>query len=95
MSVEVILIAGISALAGVISILWTAFFWPLVSKMMKLVERLEQEQPKQTTALKTLVVSNEAIRHATAQHLKLQDDHTKTLTGLLEAVRDGACRQPR
>lgn len=96
---ESILMTGIGALAGVIALLWKAFFSPMMTKMLTLIDTLNVEQPKQTKAieeqtpiLRELASTAVATKHATAEHLKNQVEDREKLAEVHETIVKGACR---
>jgi hypothetical protein len=103
---EAMLIAAITALAGVISFLWMAFFHPLIKRMLTLIDTLNTEQPKQTRAiedqseilsgqteiLKEIASTATATKHQTAEHLRNQAEDRTKLSEIHGVVARNVCQ---
>lgn len=96
---ESVLMTGIATLAGVIALLWKAFFSPMMQKMLMLIDTLNVEQPKQTKAieaqtpiLEEIAATAKATKHATAEHLKNQSEDRAKLDEVHQTIVKGACR---
>jgi hypothetical protein len=87
-----ILVTAISVMAGAFAALWTLFLRPLIAEMISLVKVMKEEQPKQTSALNEIRMSNKAIKHGTAELVRSQKDEMDVLGRIEDGVKSGACR---